>query len=95
MDNTNPIVTVTLTYSQAHALLAVLDDIRMTGKVFDADRPALQNVAAAVEAGIKPAQDALCLRSEQQAFEDAAAHMSQDDWDHDNAWLESAGWGEM
>ena len=32
---------------------------------------------------------------EQQAFEDAAAHMSQDDWDHDNAWLASAGWGEM
>ena len=21
--------------------------------------------------------------------------MSQEDWDHDNAWLDSAGWGEM
>jgi len=32
---------------------------------------------------------------EQQAFEDAVCHMSQEDWDADNAWLESAGWGEM
>jgi hypothetical protein len=32
---------------------------------------------------------------DQQAFEDAAAHMSQEDWDADNDWLASAGWGEM
>lgn len=32
---------------------------------------------------------------EQQAFEDAASHMSQEDWDADNDWLASAGWGEM
>ena len=32
---------------------------------------------------------------EQQAFEDAVVHMSQEDWDDDNAWLASAGWGEM
>ena len=32
---------------------------------------------------------------EQQAFDDAVVHMSQEDWDADNAWLASAGWGEM
>lgn len=30
-----------------------------------------------------------------QRFADACGRMSQDDWDADNAWLESAGWGEM
>ena len=30
-----------------------------------------------------------------QAFADAASHMSQEDWDADNDWLASAGWGEM
>ena len=29
------------------------------------------------------------------AFADAASHMSQEDWDADNDWLASAGWGEM
>lgn len=33
--------------------------------------------------------------SDPDAFADAAAHMSQEDWDDDNAWLASAGWGEM
>lgn len=28
-------------------------------------------------------------------FADAAARMTDDDWDADNAWLASAGWGEM
>jgi hypothetical protein len=32
---------------------------------------------------------------EQQAFDDAVVHMSQEDWDADNDWLASAGWGEM
>jgi hypothetical protein len=33
--------------------------------------------------------------ADKKAFEDAACHMSQDDWDADNDWLASAGWGEM
>lgn len=28
-------------------------------------------------------------------FSSAASSMTQEDWDHDNAWLASAGWGEM
>ena len=28
-------------------------------------------------------------------FTDAASRMSRDDWDADNDWLASAGWGEM
>lgn len=30
-----------------------------------------------------------------QAFADACGSMTQDDWDADNDWLASAGWGEM
>lgn len=30
-----------------------------------------------------------------QAFADACGQMTQDDWDADNDWLASAGWGEM
>ena len=29
------------------------------------------------------------------AFADAAAQMTDEDWDADNDWLASAGWGEM
>lgn len=29
------------------------------------------------------------------SFEDAASHMTPEDWDADNDWLASAGWGEM
>lgn len=29
------------------------------------------------------------------SFADAASRMTEDDWDADNAWLASAGWGEM
>ena len=29
------------------------------------------------------------------AFSDAASRMTRDDWDADNDWLASAGWGEM
>ena len=29
------------------------------------------------------------------AFADAASRMSREDWDADNDWLASAGWGEM
>ena len=32
---------------------------------------------------------------ETQAFIDACLSMSHEDWDDDNAWLDSAGWGEM
>jgi hypothetical protein len=32
---------------------------------------------------------------ETQAFIDACLSMSQEDWDADNDWLASAGWGEM
>lgn len=39
--------------------------------------------------------DDLASDADQQAFEDACCRMSQDDWDADNAWLDSAGWGEM
>lgn len=45
--------------------------------------------------GIIRSSQAPLTTPEQQAFTDAAAHMSQEDWDADNAWLESAGWGEM
>jgi neutral trehalase len=30
-----------------------------------------------------------------QGFLDACQSMTREDWDADNAWLESAGWGEM
>jgi hypothetical protein len=30
-----------------------------------------------------------------QAFADAAGQMTREDWDSDNDWLASAGWGEM
>ena len=37
----------------------------------------------------------LSREADQQAFSDAAGQMTQDDWDADNDWLQSAGWGEM
>lgn len=39
--------------------------------------------------------DDLASDADRLAFADAASHMSQDDWDADNDWLASAGWGEM
>jgi hypothetical protein len=33
--------------------------------------------------------------ADNQAFIDAASRMSREDWDADNDWLASAGWGEM
>jgi hypothetical protein len=33
--------------------------------------------------------------ADRQAFEDACCSMSEEDWDADNDWLASAGWGEM
>ena len=33
--------------------------------------------------------------ADRMAFNDAVCHMSQEDWDADNDWLASAGWGEM
>jgi len=34
-------------------------------------------------------------RDDNAAFGDAASHMTPEDWDADNDWLASAGWGEM
>jgi hypothetical protein len=33
--------------------------------------------------------------ADSQAFSDAASRMSREDWDADNDWLASAGWGEL
>jgi len=33
--------------------------------------------------------------ADNQAFADAAGQMTPEDWDADNDWLASAGWGEM
>jgi hypothetical protein len=33
--------------------------------------------------------------ADNQAFADAAGQMTREDWDADNDWLASAGWGEM
>ncbi len=33
--------------------------------------------------------------ADKQAFVDACGQMSPEDWDADNDWLASAGWGEM
>jgi hypothetical protein len=39
--------------------------------------------------------DRLTREADIQAFEDACSQMTPEDWDADNDWLESAGWGEM
>jgi hypothetical protein len=41
------------------------------------------------------AQDDAERDADNQAFSDAASRMSREDWDADNDWLASAGWGEM
>jgi len=43
----------------------------------------------------REAQDAASREADNQAFADACGSMTQDDWDADNDWLASAGWGEM
>jgi hypothetical protein len=40
-------------------------------------------------------QDDASREADNQAFADAAGQMSREDWDADNDWLASAGWGEM
>ena len=40
-------------------------------------------------------QERRCDEADQQAFADACGQMTQEDWDADNDWLASAGWGEM
>lgn len=40
-------------------------------------------------------QDRAEREANNQAFADAASRMSREDWDADNDWLASAGWGEM
>ncbi len=40
-------------------------------------------------------QERRCDEADQQAFADACGSMTQEDWDADNDWLASAGWGEM
>jgi hypothetical protein len=41
------------------------------------------------------AQDDAERKANNDAFTDAASQMSREDWDADNDWLASAGWGEM
>jgi len=41
------------------------------------------------------AQDDAERKANNDAFSDAASRMSREDWDADNDWLASAGWGEM
>jgi len=43
----------------------------------------------------RKAQDDAERDADNQAFSDAASRMSREDWDADNDWLASAGWGEM
>ena len=43
----------------------------------------------------RKAQDDAERDADSQAFSDAASRMSREDWDADNDWLASAGWGEM
>ena len=42
-----------------------------------------------------PTPDEFASDADRRAFEDAVCHMTQEDWDADNDWLASAGWGEM
>jgi len=44
---------------------------------------------------IVPDPEDLSSDADRRAFEDAVCHMSREDWDADNDWLASAGWGEM
>jgi hypothetical protein len=39
--------------------------------------------------------DNWCREADNQAFADACGQMTREDWDADNDWLASAGWGEM
>ena len=43
----------------------------------------------------EPSFEDECREADNQAFADACGQMTQDDWDADNDWLASAGWGEM
>jgi len=43
----------------------------------------------------EPSFEDACREADNQAFADAAGQMSREDWDADNDWLASAGWGEM
>lgn len=44
---------------------------------------------------IVPDPEDLSTDADRRAFDDAVCHMSREDWDADNDWLASAGWGEM
>ena len=41
------------------------------------------------------AMEDLRREADNQAFADACGNMTPEDWDADNDWLASAGWGEM
>jgi len=43
----------------------------------------------------RKAQDDAERDADNDAFTDAVSRMSREDWDADNDWLASAGWGEM
>lgn len=45
------------------------------------------------ESNANPDEEPECC--DNQYFADACGMMTQDDWDADNDWLASAGWGEM
>ena len=43
----------------------------------------------------RPFADEASREADNQAFADACGSMTREDWDADNDWLASAGWGEM
>jgi hypothetical protein len=43
----------------------------------------------------EPSFEDASREADNQAFADACGNMSREDWDADNDWLASAGWGEM
>lgn len=95
--NLPPAVQITLPLSVARNLLTLLEECASTWSV---DTEAVTDIRheytnEMIRHGIIRASERSQKTPEQQAFTDAAAHMSQEDWDADNAWLESAGWGEM
>ena len=57
--------------------------------------PMCEEIAEREQEAKRPTQDDEADAADSRAFSDACSMMTQEDWDADNAWLESAGWGEM
>lgn len=94
--NLPPAVQITLPLSVARNLLTLLrtgDRTWLSPEQVQAVRDEYTNEM--IRHGVIRPSEPTLTTPEQQAFTDAAAHMTQEDWDADNAWLESAGWGEM